>query len=100
MVGVRYDNERGKGTWHFLVFCFGVAPVLSPSARQACSYRVKSTEGSKVLSNHTPDLFCPFACADFSLVWWEGGVRAGPKECSVCLLQHGPAEWRVTWPHS
>jgi hypothetical protein len=26
------------------------------------------------------------------LVWWEGGVRAGPKECSVWLLQHGPAE--------
>jgi hypothetical protein len=26
------------------------------------------------------------------LVWWEGGVMAGPKECSVWLLQHGPAE--------
>jgi len=33
---------------------------------------------------------CPFAC--MILVWWEGGVRAGPKECSVCLLQHGLAE--------
>jgi hypothetical protein len=60
---------RGKGK-----ALFGVLLGVAPGARQACSYRVKSTEGFKVtFQSHTRPV-CPFAC-DFSVVGrgCEGG---------------------------